>query len=59
MVELDGWATHRDREAFRRDHRRTADLTAAGYRVLRLTWEQVVDHPRACVARLRHIVPPA
>ncbi|WP_210494227.1 type IV toxin-antitoxin system AbiEi family antitoxin domain-containing protein [Patulibacter sp. SYSU D01012] len=59
VIELDGWETHRDREAFRRDHRRTADLTAAGFREVRLTWEQVVDQPAGTAERLRQLVPPA
>lgn len=57
VVELDGWQTHRDRETFRRDHRRGADLAAVGYRVVRLSWEQVVDDPQATASRLRRLVP--
>jgi very-short-patch-repair endonuclease len=56
-IELDGWDTHNDRETFRRDHRRAADVSAAGHRVIRLTWEQVVDRPDETVARLARLVP--
>lgn len=59
VVKLDGWETHRDRESFRRDHRRTADVSAAGYRVVRLTWEQVVDRPGETLLRLERLVPRA
>lgn len=57
VVELDGWSTHRDRETFRRDHRRTADVSAAGFRVVRLDWSQVVGRPDETVARLDRLVP--
>jgi very-short-patch-repair endonuclease len=56
-IELDGWSTHTDRETFRRDHRRAADVSAAGNRVVRLTWQQVVDRPDETVARLDRLVP--
>lgn len=56
VVELDGWSTHRDRESFRRDHRRDADLAAAGYRVVRLDWSLVADHGPATAQRLRAVL---
>ncbi len=45
VVETDGAAVHRTRRAFEADRRRDARLTAAGWRVLRFTWRQVVDDP--------------
>jgi very-short-patch-repair endonuclease len=57
VIELDGWSTHRDRETFRRDHRRTADVSAAGYRLVRFDWSQIVEHPDEAVARLQRLVP--
>lgn len=44
-VEVDGFAFHRSRRAFAADRRRDADLLAAGLRVMRLTWEQIVHEP--------------
>jgi very-short-patch-repair endonuclease len=41
IVELDGFATHGTRRAFERDRRRDRQLHAAGWRVVRLTWEQL------------------
>jgi very-short-patch-repair endonuclease len=52
VVEVDGYAFHRTRQAFERDRRRDARLQAAGYRVLRLTWRRIVDEPLAVVAQL-------
>jgi very-short-patch-repair endonuclease len=43
---------HSSRRAFERDRRRDADLNAAGFRVLRITWRQLVEEPVAVVARL-------
>jgi very-short-patch-repair endonuclease len=57
VVELDGWSTHRDRDAFRKDHRRTADVSAAGYRLVRFGWEQVVAQPDETVDRLDRLAP--
>jgi len=52
VIEMDGYAFHRTRAAFERDRRRDADLAAAGYRVVRITWRQLRTEPEAVVARL-------
>ena len=52
VVEIDGWKYHSTRAAFERDRRRDADLDAAGLRVIRVTWRQIVDEREALVARL-------
>jgi very-short-patch-repair endonuclease len=52
IVEVDGFAFHSTREAFERDRRRDAALQARGYRVLRLTWRQIVHEPQLVVARV-------
>jgi very-short-patch-repair endonuclease len=39
IVETDGWEAHRTLAAFRADRAKDAALTAAGYRVLRFTWD--------------------
>ena len=44
-VEVDGWAYHRTREQRQADAERDNLLTLAGWRVLRFTWEDVVDRP--------------
>ncbi|HEY2770925.1 MAG TPA: DUF559 domain-containing protein, partial [Solirubrobacteraceae bacterium] len=52
IVEVDGYDTHGDRSAFERDRRRDQVLTAAGYRVIRITWRQLTQEPLAVIARL-------
>jgi very-short-patch-repair endonuclease len=52
VVEVDGFAYHGSRAAFERDRLRDAELQAAGYRVVRVTWRQLVERPEALIARL-------
>jgi very-short-patch-repair endonuclease len=56
IVELDGWEGHRTRSAFRDDRARDRALTAAGYSVTRLTWNQLDDEPEAIAADLRALL---
>jgi hypothetical protein len=53
VVELDGSAWHADPLTRRSDAERQAILEAHGYRVLRVTWQQLVDHPQQTLARIR------
>ncbi len=52
-VEADGWSAHGARRAFERDRRRSADLAAAGWRVLPVTWTQISQQPADVIARVR------
>ncbi len=52
VVECDGFAWHGNRLQWKRDRRRVAALEAAGWRVLHLTWEDVVGRPAEVEARL-------
>jgi very-short-patch-repair endonuclease/predicted transcriptional regulator of viral defense system len=52
IVEVDGFDAHGTRMAFERDRRRDAELVAAGYRVIRITWRQLIGEPEAVLARL-------
>ncbi|MEX2470861.1 MAG: type IV toxin-antitoxin system AbiEi family antitoxin domain-containing protein [Gemmatimonadota bacterium] len=52
VVEVDGRAYHSSPKAVDRDRRRDADLATAGYRVLRITWREIVHHPEALLVRL-------
>jgi len=52
IVEVDGFAFHSSRAAFERDRVRDAELTAAGYRVVRITWQRLVNEPEAVIATL-------
>jgi very-short-patch-repair endonuclease len=56
IVELDGWEGHGTRSAFRDDRERDRRLTAAGYTVTRLTWNQLDDEPEAVAADLRSLL---
>lgn len=52
IVEVDGFAYHSSRQAFERDRRRDARLQAAGFRVIRFTYLQIVNEPRTLLACL-------
>ena len=52
IAEIDGFAFHNSAGSFTLDRRRDADLTAAGYRVLRFTWADVTEASHATIARL-------
>ena len=52
IVETDGWRAHGTRTAFERDRRRDADLLAAGWRVLRISYERLKREPAWVAQRL-------
>jgi very-short-patch-repair endonuclease len=52
VVEVDGFAFHSSRSSFEDDRRRDAALAARAFRVVRVTWRQIVRRPEATVARL-------
>lgn len=54
-VELDGWANHHTRRSFEADRERDAALTAAGWRVVRFTYRQVIRRPDLVVRTLRRL----
>lgn len=56
VVETDGEGTHGTPKAFQNDRRRDQVLMAAGYRVARVTWDQLEDEPVAVVARVRRML---
>ena len=56
VVELDGRAFHSHARAFERDRERDANLLAAGYRVLRVTWQRLTREPEREAARLRALL---
>ena len=53
VIECDGFETHGGRAAFVRDLRRHTQLTTAGWRTLRFTWEQVMFQPEWVLACVR------
>ncbi len=52
IVETDGAESHRTRKAFEADRARDAELTTAGYRVLRFTWRQLTRDPEWVTRKL-------
>jgi very-short-patch-repair endonuclease len=52
VVEIDGRAFHSSDRTFESDRRRDAVLLAAGLRVMRVTWRQIVSEPEALLVRL-------
>lgn len=56
VVQLDGFAYHRTRRDRERDAAADADLELAGYRVLRLTWDDVAVHHGRTARRLARLL---
>jgi len=56
IVELDGAEFHLDRYAFESDRDRDAELLAAGYVTIRITWERLKQRPAREAARLKAIL---
>ena len=52
IVEVDGHGTHGTRRAFENDRRRDQVHAAAGYLVIRVTWDQLQNEPLAVIAAL-------
>jgi very-short-patch-repair endonuclease len=53
IAELDGWKSHGTKRAFRKDRKRDRRLSAAGYRVVRMTEDQMTREPKDLAADLR------
>lgn len=56
IVELDGFAYHRTRRDRERDAEKDADLELAGYRVVRLTWDDVTVRRDRTTRRLERLI---
>jgi very-short-patch-repair endonuclease/predicted transcriptional regulator of viral defense system len=52
IVEVDGRAFHSSDRMFESDRRRDRDLTAAGFRVIRVTWRQLVHEPNVVLVQV-------
>jgi very-short-patch-repair endonuclease/predicted transcriptional regulator of viral defense system len=52
IAEIDGFAFHSARVVFEKDRHRDGVLTAAGYRVLRITWRQLTQEPETLLVHL-------
>jgi len=58
VVELDGLGGHRTKAQIDSDRRKDLRLRAAGYTVLRYTWDQVTEEPGLVLADLRLVLSP-
>ncbi len=56
IVETDGTETHLTRAAFERDRIRDAELTAAGFRVVRFSYDRITREPAAVATTLRALL---
>ena len=56
MVELDGFAGHGTRIAFREDRPATAACGSPATATTRITWAQLEDEPEAIAADLRALL---
>jgi len=56
IVETDGWAAHGTRKAFERDRIRDAELTAGGWRVVRITRRRLARGPDAVARQLARLL---
>lgn len=56
VVEADGAETHGTSVAFHRDRRRDQILMVAGYRSVRVTWDQLKDEPVATIRRIARML---
>jgi very-short-patch-repair endonuclease len=56
IAETDGRDVHTTRKAFEHDRLRDQRLTLAGYTVVRFTWRQVADDPRAVAQALQGLL---
>jgi very-short-patch-repair endonuclease len=52
VVELDGHRGHRTRAQIEKDRRNDLRLRAAGFTVLRYTWDQITEEPELVLADL-------
>jgi very-short-patch-repair endonuclease len=56
IVETGGYGSHRGRVAFEDDRAKDVELKLLGYEVVRFTWRQVTDEPKAVAAKLRALL---
>jgi len=55
-IEIDGFAFHTDAEVFQYDRDRQNYLILNGWRILRFTWRDLVEHPERVIAEVRRAI---
>ncbi len=58
IVEIDGFAFHSDAESFQNDRTRQNTLIAAGWTLLRFTWQDLTERPQQVIAQIRRALRP-
>ena len=58
IVEIDGYAFHSMRRSFEEDRRRDQQLTARGWRVIRITWWQLTNEPEEVAVTISRVLEP-
>lgn len=56
VLEIDGFRYHSSHTSFEEDRRRDQDLLAAGWAVMRITWNQLETEPDRVIAQLKAIL---
>lgn len=55
-IEIDGYAFHSDPQRFQQDRARQNYLILNGWRVLRFTWRDLIEHPDRVIAEIRRAI---
>jgi very-short-patch-repair endonuclease len=58
VIEVDGFAHHVDVSRFRADRRKQNALVAAGWKVLRFTWADLIERPSYVIATIQAMLRP-
>ena len=58
IVEADSYRWHSSRRAWQRDMDRRNQLTSLGWRIVHITWEDLIRCPQATLARIRELMQP-
>jgi very-short-patch-repair endonuclease len=58
IIEADGYQWHSSRRAWQRDRERRNELTALGWQVIQVTWDDVTRNADRTVERIRSLLQP-
>lgn len=58
IVEADSYRWHSGRKAWQRDIERRNQLTALGWQIIHITWDELTRKPTATLARIRNLMQP-
>jgi very-short-patch-repair endonuclease len=58
IVEADSYRWHSGKRAWQRDLERRNQLTALGWQIVHITWDDLIRRPRATLSRVRALMQP-